>query len=243
MQATTHIGTSGWQYKHWRGVFYPDRLKVREWLAYYAEQFDCVEVNSTFYRLPGREAIAAWRDSVPSGFVFAVKAPRRITHFKKLKNCGVELDTLFGQLEAFGDSMGPVLFQLPPRWRCNIRRLESFLDALPSNHRSVFEFRDPTWHNDEVYALLASRSVTFCVFDGGGGAAPIIAAGDLVYVRLHGPGTAHTGTYRAPGLRNWVDRAHGWNRRSKEVFLFFDNDERAYAVKNAARTIGLLNAA
>lgn len=243
MQATTHIGTSGWQYRHWRGIFYPDRLKVREWLAYYAEQFDCVEVNSTFYRLPGREAIAAWRDSVPSGFVFAVKAPRRITHFKKLKNCGVELDDLFDQLEAFGNSLGPVLFQLPPRWRCNIRRLENFLDALPSNHRLVFEFRDPTWHNDEVYALLASRSVTFCIFDGGGSTAPIVAAGNLVYVRLHGPGTAHTGTYRAPGLRNWVDRAHGWNRGSKEVFLFFDNDERGYAIKNGTRTIGLMNAA
>jgi uncharacterized protein YecE (DUF72 family) len=243
MQATIHIGTSGWHYRHWRGIFYPDRLKTREWLAYYAEHFDCVEVNSTFYRMPEREVIAGWRDSVPSEFVFAVKAPRRITHFKKLKNCGGELNDFFGRLEAFGNSLGPVLFQLPPRWRCNARRLEHFLDELPPNQRLVFEFRDPTWHNDEVYALLASRSVAFCIFDGGGTTTPMIAEGDLVYIRLHGPGTAHTGTYRAPGLRNWVDRARGWNRASKDVFLFFDNDERGYAIKNGARAIGLLQAA
>lgn len=243
MQATIHIGTSGWHYRHWRGIFYPDRLKTREWLAYYAEHFDCVEVNSTFYRMPEREVIAGWRDSVPSEFVFAVKAPRRITHFKKLKNCGGELNDFFGRLEAFGNSLGPVLFQLPPRWRCNTRRLEHFLDELPPNQRLVFEFRDPTWHNDEVYALLASRSVAFCIFDGGGTTTPMIAEGDLVYIRLHGPGTAHTGTYRAPGLRNWVDRAQGWNRASKDVFLFFDNDERGYAIKNGARAIGLLQAA
>jgi uncharacterized protein YecE (DUF72 family) len=243
MQATIHIGTSGWHYRHWRGIFYPDRLKTREWLAYYAEHFDCVEVNSTFYRMPEREVIAGWRDSVPSEFVFAVKAPRRITHFKKLKNCGGELNDFFGRLEAFGNSLGPVLFQLPPRWRCNARRLEHFLDELPPNQRLVFEFRDPTWHNDEVYGLLASRSVAFCIFDGGGTTTPMIAEGDLVYIRLHGPGTAHTGTYRAPGLRNWVDRAQGWNRASKDVFLFFDNDERGYAIKNGARAIGLLQAA
>ena len=243
MPPSTHIGTSGWQYRHWRGVFYPDHLKTKDWLAYYASRFDCVEVNSTFYGLPGREAIHAWRESVPEGFVFAVKAPRRITHFKKLKNCETELGEFFDQLEAFGSALGPVLYQLPPRWRCNARRLESFLDALPSSHRPVFEFRDPTWHNDEVYALLASRAATFCIFDLDGSTSPIIADGDLVYVRLHGPGAAYTGSYRAPRLRTWVDRAHGWNRASKDVFLFFDNDEKGYAVKNGARTIGLLAAA
>jgi uncharacterized protein YecE (DUF72 family) len=243
MQATTHIGTSGWHYKHWRGIFYPSRLKMRDWLAYYADHFDCVEVNSTFYRSPGSEVIAGWRDSVPPGFVFAVKAPRRITHFKKLKNCGAELDAFFGELGAFRSALGPVLFQLPPRWRCNARRLEHFLDEIPPDHRLVFEFRDPSWHNDEIYALLASRSASFCIFDGGGGTSPLIADADVVYVRLHGPQSAHTGTYRAPGLRNWIDRAHGWNRASKEVFVFFDNDERGYSLKNGTRAIGLLNAA
>lgn len=243
MHGTTHIGTSGWQHRHWRSLFYPDRLKVREWLAYYADRFDCVEVDSTFYRLPGREVIAGWRASVPSGFVFAVKAPRRITHFKKLKNCADELAELFGQLEAFESTLGPVVFQLPPRWRCNLHRLERFLGELPAGHRPVFEFRDPTWHNDEVYEMLASRSAAFGIFDAGGSSAPMIAHGDLIHVRLQGPGSAHTGAYRAPRLRNWVDRARGWSHASKDVFLVFDDDERDYAIKNATRTIGLLNAA
>ena len=243
MQGTTHIGTSGWHYKHWKGVFYPDDVKVQDWLTYYAQHFDCVEVNSSFYGMPGTEAIARWCGCVSSGFIFAVKAPRRITHFKKLKNCEPELDELFRQLEDFGNHLGPVLFQLPPRWRCNLLRLESFLDSLPPGNRLAFEFRDPSWHNDEVYGLLTCRSITFCIFDGGGFTSPLMADGDLVYVRLHGPGAAYASNYRAPRLRIWVDRAHAWNRRSKEVFLFFDNDERGYAVKNGTRTIGLLKAA
>lgn len=243
MAGITRIGTSGWQYRHWKGAFYPPHLRTKEWLSYYAEHFDCVEVNSTFYGMPGRDAIATWCESVPRGFVFAVKAPRRLTHFKKLKNCEAEIEDFFGELEAFGDYLGPVLFQLPPRWRCNERRLEDFLGALPGRVRAVFEFRDPSWHNDRVYALLASRSAAFCIFDLGGTLSPIRDDGDLIYVRLHGPGAAYTGTYRAPKLRTWVDRAHAWNRASKDVFVFFDNDEKGYAAKNGERAIALLRAA
>ena len=243
MSRETRIGTSGWQYRHWKGAFYPDDLKARDWLTHYARSFDCVEVNSSFYRLPSRDNITAWCEKVPQDFVFSVKAPRRITHFKKLKNCETELEELFDRLEAFAHRLGPVLFQLPPRWRCNLNRLESFLAALPPERELVLEFRDPSWHNDEVYALLAARSVGFCIFDIDGFTSPLIDAGELVYVRLHGPGAAYTGSYRAPRLRVWADRARAWNRRGKDVFLFFDNDERGYAVKNGTRAIGLLNAA
>lgn len=243
MPRRTRIGTSGWQYKHWRGAFYPEDLKVRDWLAHYARSFDCVEVNASFYRLPSRDHIAAWCESVPREFVFSVKAPRRITHFKKLKNCEAELEELFERLAAFGHRLGPVLFQLPGKWRCNLNRLESFLAHLPSGRGLVLELRDPSWHNEDVYALLAERSVAFCIFDIDGFTSPLIDAGGLVYVRLHGPGAAYTGSYRAPRLRAWVDRAHAWNRRRKDVFLYFDNDERGYAVKNGTRTIGLLKAA
>jgi len=243
MRAVTHIGTSGWQYRHWKGVFYPDGLKIQDWLTHYARRFDCVEVNSSFYAMPTAKTITGWCGCVPSGFVFAVKAPRRMTHFKKLKNCEAELDDFFGRVRKFGNRLGPVLFQLPSRWRCNLRRLEGFLDSLPPGHRLVFEFRDTSWHNDEVYELLRCRAIAICIFDGGGFTAPLMDHGDLVYLRLHGPGTTYSSNYRAPGLRNWVDRARAWNRRSKEVFLFFDNDERGYAVKNGTRTIGLLKAA
>jgi len=243
MRATTHIGTSGWQYKHWKPLFYPQDLKIERWLAHYAQQFDCVEINSSFYAMPEPNVIAKWCACVPEDFLFAVKAPRRITHFKKLKNCEPQLDDLFRRLEGFGGRLGPVLFQLPPRWRVNLHRLVDFLDRVPRGQRLVFEFRDPSWHNDEVYALLASQSVGFCIFESGGTTSPLIDDGDLVYVRLHGPGGAYAGNYRAPKLRVWVDRATAWNRRSKEVFLFFNNDEKGYAVKNGTRTIGLLKAA
>jgi len=243
MQAITHVGTSGWQYKHWKRVFYPHDLKSPDWLAYYARHFDCVEVGSSFYGMPSSDAIAKWCDCVPSDFIFSVKAPRRMTHFKKLKNCEAELGDFFRRLGGFGDHLGPVLFQLPARWRCNLRRLENFLDNVPSGPRLVFEFRDPSWHNNEVYGLLKSRSVAFCIFDIDGFTAPLIADGDLVYVRLHGPSTAYASNYRAPRLRLWVDHARGWNRKAKEVFLLFDNDEKGYAAKNGTRTIGLLEAA
>lgn len=243
MRATTHIGTSGWQHKHWKGLFYPDDLKTRDWLSYYAQHFDCVEVDSSFYGMPTTDAIARWCACVPSDFTFSVIAPRRITHFKKLKNCDAELNGFLRQLDGFGNHLGPVLFQLPARWRCNLRRLENFLADMPRDLQLVFEFRDPSWHNSEIYELLKYRSVTFCIFDSDGFTTPLIANGKLVYIRLRGPGITGPGNYRAPKLRTWVDRAHGWNRRSKEVFLFFDNDEKGYAVKNGARTIGLLKAA
>ena len=242
MQATTHVGTSGWQHAHWKGVFYPHELKSQDWLAYYAQHFDCVEVGSSFYEMPSTDAVRNWCSCVPSHFTFSVKAPRRITHFKKLKNCEAELDDFFRRMDGFGRHLGAVLFQLPARWRCNLRRLEDFLDNVPPGRRLAFEFRDPSWHNDEVYALLKGRSAAFCIFDNDGFTAPLIADGDMVYVRLHGSGSAYTGNYRAPGLRLWVDRAHGWNRKSKEVFLYFDNDEKAYAAKNGRRTISLLEA-
>ncbi|TFH43035.1 MAG: DUF72 domain-containing protein [Lysobacterales bacterium] len=243
MQAVTHIGTSGWQYKHWKNVFYPRALNIQGWLTYYAQQFDCVEVNSSFYGMPEVESITKWCSSVPPGFIFALKAPRNITHFKKLKNCEPEVHELFRRLGGFGTRLGPVLFQLPDRWRCNLRRLEDFLDRVPPGHRLVFEFRDPSWHNDEVYALLRSRSIAFCIYDGAGFTAPLIADSDFVYLRLHGPGAAYASSYRAPRLRVWVDRAIAWNRSSKEVFLFFDNDEKGYATKDGTRTLGLLKAA
>lgn len=243
MRAAIHIGTSGWQYNHWRGVFYPADLKRQSWLEHYARHFDCVEVNSSFYGLPAADTITNWCERVPSSFIFSIKAPRRITHFKKLKNCDTELGDLFERLQAFGERLGPVLFQLPPRWRCNLHRLERFIGALPNDQQLVFEFRDPSWHNDDVYALLASRSAAFCIFDIGGFTTPLVDSANLVYVRLHGPSAAYAGNYRAPRLRTWVDRAQAWYRRRKHVFLFFDNDERGYAVKNGTRTIGLLKAA
>lgn len=238
--AATHIGTSGWQYKHWKRVFYPEALPAKAWLSHYAQVFDCVELNSSFYALPKPESIAEWCEAVTPDFRFAVKAPRRITHFKKLKNCDAELDEFLVRLRVFGARLGPVLFQLPPRWRCNLHRLERFLAILPPRHRFVFEFRDSTWHNDEVFALLSGHGAAFCIFDLDGATTPLVDTGDFVYVRLHGPGAAYTGNYRAQTLRSWVAKALTWNRRGKDALLFFDNDEKGYAVKNARRAMGVI---
>lgn len=239
---TVRIGTSGWQYRHWKKRFYPEKLPRAEWLRYYAGVFDSVEVNASFYRLPETEDIARWCESTPAGFRFAVKAPRGITHFKKLKNCETQVETLAGRLEAFGARLGPVLFQLPPRWRCNPRRLEEFLGMLPRDWPIAFEFRDPSWHNDEIYALLAERGAAFCIYDLDGATSALEAPGEFVYVRLHGPRADYTGNYRAPTLRTWAGRALGWQRKGMAVYLFFDNDQRAYAARNARTMQGMMTA-
>jgi uncharacterized protein YecE (DUF72 family) len=234
------IGTSGWQYRHWKKIFYPDNLRRADWLTYYAGVFPSVEVNASFYKLPEAADIQKWCACTPAEFRFSVKAPRSITHFKKLKNCESQLQTLLGRMEAFGQRLGPVLFQLPPRWRCNPRRLESFLWMLPRDQSFAFEFRDPSWHQEEVYALLADHGAAFCIFDLDGVTTPLVAPGKFVYVRLHGPRSAYTGNYRAPTLRTWSGRALGWRRHKKDSYVYFDNDDRGYAVKNARRLLGMM---
>lgn len=236
------IGTSGWQYRHWKKSFYPEKLRRADWLAHYSGIFNSVEVNSSFYRLPEVEDIRRWCDSTPAQFIFAVKAPRGITHFKKLKNCESQLDRLMARLETFGARLGPVLFQLPPVWRCNPHRLAEFLATLPRHGRFAFEFRDPSWHCEEVYAMLAEHGAAFCIFDLDGHVSPLETPGRFVYVRLHGPASAYTGNYRAQALRTWSGRALGWQRKNKDVYMFFDNDARAYSARNARRMLAITQA-
>lgn len=239
---TIRIGTSGWQYRHWKKSFYPEKLRRADWLPFYATIFNTVEVNTSFYRLPETDDIRRWCESTPEEFRFAVKAPRGITHFKKLKNCESLLAALITRLEAFGERLGPVLFQLPPRWRCNPRRLGDFLLMLPRDKRFAFEFRDQSWHCEEVYALLAKHRAAFCIFDLDGQTSSLETPGDFAYVRLHGPRASYTGNYRAQALRTWFGRALGWQRKHKDVYVYFDNDARAYSAKNARRMLGMMQA-
>lgn len=239
---TIRIGTSGWQYRHWRKNFYPETLRRADWLAHYSSVFDSVELNASFYRLPEYGDIQRWCESTPTDFQFAVKAPRTITHFKKLKNCESLVDTLVARLAAFGERLGPVLFQLPPRWRCNPRRLNDFLASLPDDRRFAFEFRDTSWHCDEVIAMLEKHRAAFCIFDLDGESSALETPADFVYVRLHGPRSSYTGNYRAPALRTWAGRALGWQRKNKCVYVYFDNDARAYSAKNARRMRRMMQA-
>lgn len=238
---TIVIGTSGWHYPHWRGRFYPPDLPREEWLAFYAGQLPGVEINNSFYRLPEPATIDRWRERTPPGFVFAVKAPRTITHLRKLRNCADTLGLFLGRLERFGRKLGPVLFQLPPRWHCNPARLEAFLGLLPLGFRYAFEFRDPSWHTDPIHALLREHGAASCIFDLEGQTSPLKTTTDFVYLRLHGPAPQpYSGSYADPALGTWSARVKRWTRREgRDVFLFFDNDERAHAVRNALRAVSL----
>lgn len=230
-----HIGTSGWHYKHWKGPFYPEDMSTDEFLGHYVREFDTVEINNSFYRLPGKETFAGWSEAVPKGFVFAVKGSRYITHMKKLKDPIEPVAALMDAASGLGTKLGPVLFQLPPRWRVNTERLESFLRTLPEGHRFAFEFRDHSWYDDRVYDLLNRYGAAFCIYDLSGELSPKVVTADFVYVRLHGPDGAYRGSYGEGALGSWAGDIVEWSRSGREVFCYFDNDEAGYAAANAAR--------
>jgi len=234
-QGSIHIGTSGWYYDHWKGTFYPEDLLSDHFLAYYARYFQTAEVNNTFYHLPTEKAMADWRDTVPAGFIFAVKASRYITHMKKLKEPRQTLPVFLKRVEILGDKLGPILFQLPPYWHFNLERLKAFLQALPRDFRYAFEFRDESWINDITNEVLAEHNATFCIYDFAGTQAPKIVTSDLVYVRLHGPEAAYAGQYNTETLAEWAKDFLAWKRRGKQIYCYFDNDEAGYAAQDALR--------
>jgi uncharacterized protein YecE (DUF72 family) len=229
-----HIGTSGWHYKHWRGSFYPEDLPPAKMLGWYAERFDTVEINNSFYRLPTSDALGAWCRQTPASFCFAVKASRYITHNRKLKDAAQTTnDKFISQVRELGKRLGPILFQLPPGWRVNVERLESFLSELPRTHRYVFEFRNETWNTPEVYEVLRQHNAALCVFELAGFQSPIEVTANFAYVRLHGPGNKYQGDYSRAQLRTWAKRIELWRKTLKHIFVYFDNDQAGFAAKNA----------
>lgn len=234
------VGTSGWQYRHWRGPFYPADLAVSKWLDYYAARFDTVEVNATFYHLPLATTAAKWRAAAPPGFLYAVKASRFITHMRRLKQPGKSLEMFFQRLKGLGDRTGPVLFQLPPRFPSDPGLLKDFLQALPQGVRAVFEFRDESWLCEPVYAVLADHNAALCIFELGGRRSPVLTTADFAYVRLHGPGERYAGDYSQAALQAWADRLRAWGEKGLDAFCYFDNDQAGYAPKNAAGLKALL---
>ncbi|MBN1192001.1 MAG: DUF72 domain-containing protein [Dehalococcoidales bacterium] len=239
-QGSIHIGTSGWHYQHWKGPFYPESMPDEQLLEYYRNHFQTVEINNTFYQLPERETLAKWRDTVPEGFIFSVKACRYITHMKKLKDPDKVISTLTGRIEVLGRKSGPVLFQLPPRWRLNLERLKSFLKALPVEYRYAFEFRDMSWFTERTEEALAEKGAAFCIYDFEHRRSPLSVTADFVYVRLHGPDGAYQGEYDNGVLSNWAEQFSLWAGQGKEIFCYFDNDGKGYAVRNASTLKELL---
>lgn len=230
-----HIGTSGWNYDHWRGPFYSPQLAQSDVLSAYASHFRSAEVNNSFYQLPAEATLRRWRDTVPDGFIFAVKASRYITHMKKLKDPDEPVATLLDRVAKLGRTLGPILFQLPPRWRVNVERLDGFLRTLPNEHRYAFEFRDPSWFDQRVYDLLAGHGAAFCIYDLDRNLSPTEVTADFVYIRLHGPEGAYRGSYDERALSGWADAIASWADQGKAVYCYFDNDEAGYAPQNAGR--------
>jgi uncharacterized protein YecE (DUF72 family) len=194
-----------------------------------------VEINNSFYQLPKEETLLAWRDTVPKGFIFAVKGSRYITHMKKLKDPKQTLAGLLGRIEVLDEKFGPILFQLPPKWHVNLQRLRDFLAVLPKDYRYAFEFRDPTWYRQEVYEALNEHGAAFCIYELAGHRSPKEVTANFVYIRLHGPGDAYQGQYEKRALAGWAGAFSAWARQGKSIFCYFDNDEAGYAAQDAVR--------
>lgn len=235
-----HIGTSGWHYKHWKGTFYPADIRSDEQFDYYQRVFNTVELNNSFYRLPEISSFRAWRDNSPKDFLFAVKASRFFTHMKKLNVNRQEMRKFFNRVSKLEEKLGPILFQLPPKWRINSERLEQFLSRLPAGYWYTFEFRDHTWYGPAVVELLAEYDCAFCIYDLERHLSPLEVTASFVYVRLHGPGNKYQGSYTDTDLQVWAARIKDWNKAAKAVYLYFDNDQAGYAALNAQRLRKLL---
>ncbi len=239
------IGLSGWNYAHWRnGVFYPPRLPASRWLRFYAERFDTVEVNSTFYRLPRRDAVARWVEESPDGFLFSLKASRYLTHVKRLRDLDPGLGLFLERIEPLlaSPKLGPLLWQLPPTFRRDHDRLAGALALLPRELRHCIEFRDPSWFVEETYALLREHRVALAI-----GERPQVNSfqaheltTDWTYVRFHGGTRGRRGNYSISELREWAVRLRGWSR-THEVFAYFNNDWEGFAPRNAALLKRLLS--
>jgi uncharacterized protein YecE (DUF72 family) len=231
--AEVHVGTSGWHYRHWYGRFYPERLPASKMLEFYSRHFDTVELNNTFYRLPLESGLQQWRDGTAPGFHFAAKGSRFLTHMKKLKDPEDGVGRFFERIDQLRPKLGPIVFQLPPFWGVDEGRLEGFLAALPKRHRYAFELRNPTWHTKPVYRMLERHNAAFCIFEIAGFASEFTITANFTYVRLHGPKRAYQGNYPEAVLRQWATRVDDWRKKLRAVYVYFDNDEKAYAVNNA----------
>jgi uncharacterized protein YecE (DUF72 family) len=237
------IGTSGWNYYHWRERFYPKGLPQREWFRYYAGRFATVEINATFYREPKDSAWDAWRNAAPPGFRFAVKAHRYLTHRAQLRAPEDALERVLSGARRLGPHLGPVLYQLPPSFKRGddeVERLERFLALLPGDVRHAVEFRDASWHGEETYELLRRYGVAYCWLDRGGEGPPLWPTARFGYMRFHGSSARYAGNYTDEMLSGWAQRLREASAGLEEVWVYFNNDWQAFAVANALKLAELL---
>ena len=233
MTGTVRIGCSGWLYRHWRELFYPKGVAQHRWFGHYSETFSTVELNTSFYHLPKAETFEKWRDQAPPGFTYAVKAPRFITHMKKLKDCAEPVEEFLRRARRLGPTVGPILYQLPPHWTVNLERLADFSALLPRDLAHVFEFREKSWLTEEVLAFLEDEGLSFCVHDMPGSATARRASGPIASVRFHGGEGKYWGRYSDEGLLSWTDWIAGQARAGRDVWCYFNNDIGGHAIDDA----------
>jgi uncharacterized protein YecE (DUF72 family) len=227
------VGTSGWQYPHWRRVFYPEKLPQRLWLPYFAERFQTVEVNNTFYNLPEKSVFEQWRAGTPPDFVFALKMSRYLTHLKRLRDPEGPVRLFMERAAGIGPKRGPILVQLPPRFRVNVALLDSALALFDPSVRVAVEFRDASWFVDEVRDVLEQRGVALCLADSPRRTQPVWRTADWTFLRFHEGAGPHAPGYERDALGRWIARiAESWTRE-EDVYAYFNNDAFGYAIKDA----------
>jgi uncharacterized protein YecE (DUF72 family) len=230
-----YVGTSGYSYKEWKGTFYPEKIPAKDMLSYYATRLRAVEINNTFYRLPQRSVLENWREQVPADFRFSVKASQKITHFKRLKDAEEETKYLMETAGALENRLGPVLFQLPPNFKKDLPRLETFLNGLPSRTRATFEFRHPTWQDDDVLELLRNKGHALCMSDTDDlPVNHIDRTADWGYLRLRRV------NYSDANLAEWLQRVRGQNWH--EAYVFFKHEDEGTGPKLAGKFLNLATA-
>ncbi len=235
-----HLGTSGWSYPDWRGRFYPEDIPQREWLPFYTQHFNTVEINMTFYRFPKPETLRGWLEKSPAHFSFTLKANRQITHLKKIKGVKSQVRYFYILADTLREKLGCILFQLPPSLTLDLSLLEDFLATLSPHYKNVIEFRHESWYTEEAYKLLQSHNVTFCVVSSKQVPKTVVETSETSYFRFHGLTGGHTYNYPDEELKEWAEAIKG--TRSKERFVYFNNDYRAYAVSNCKKLSQLLQA-
>ena len=239
-----YIGTSGWHYDSWRGPFYPEDVPKRDWLRFYAGQFPTTELNGVFYRTPTLDAVRGWYRQTPDDFLFAWKASKFITHWKRLSRKSRNSITLMEtRLRVLKHKTGPVLFQLPPQFTADRERLASFLKLLRKQRHYAFEFRHPSWYQADILELLRDHDIALCFSDHHDAPAPWELTARHVYVRGHGPGGRYKDHYPPATLKAWARDIRKWKRQRRTVYVYFDNDQKSAAPQDALRLMRLLTAA
>jgi len=229
-----HIGTSGYNFPEWKGTFYPEKLAAAKMLPYYAERLATVEINYTFYRMPNAKTIAGWAEATPPGFTFVLKAPRRITHEARLRAVDEPLRYFCDTARRLGPKLGPLLFQLPPNFKKDADALGELLRILPEDVRCAWEFRHPSWFEEETYRLLRGRNAALCVADTEDGTTPLVATASFGYFRLRDAG------YADDDLTTWAATVKQLGAAWEDAFVFFKHEESGQGPELARRFSGLL---